>query len=40
MPASVTAKQTAHFFEALAKGTREREELLKDVFEYKIRELV
>lgn len=40
MPASVTAKQTAHFFEALAKGTHEREELLKDVFEYKIRELV
>jgi pyruvate dehydrogenase (quinone)/pyruvate oxidase len=40
MPASVNAKQTAHFLEALAKGTREREALLKDVFEYKIRELV
>jgi pyruvate dehydrogenase (quinone)/pyruvate oxidase len=40
MPATVTARQAAHFAEALAKGTREREKLLKDSFEYKIRELV
>jgi pyruvate dehydrogenase (quinone)/pyruvate oxidase len=40
MPASVTARQAAHFAEALAKGTREREKLLKEVFEYKVRELV
>jgi pyruvate dehydrogenase (quinone) len=40
MPATVTARQAAHFAEALAKGTREREKLLKDSFKYKIRELV
>jgi pyruvate dehydrogenase (quinone) len=40
MPATVTGKQAAHFAGALTKGTREREKLLKDVFRYKIRELV
>jgi pyruvate dehydrogenase (quinone) len=40
MPASISVKQAAHFAEALAKGTREREKLMKDAFEYKVRELV
>jgi pyruvate dehydrogenase (quinone) len=40
MPASISMKQAAHFAEALAKGTREREKLMKDAFEYKVRELV
>jgi pyruvate dehydrogenase (quinone) len=40
MPATVTARQAAHFAEALAKGTREREKLLKDAVQYKVRELV
>jgi pyruvate dehydrogenase (quinone)/pyruvate oxidase len=40
MPASISIKQAAHFAEALAKGTREREKLMKDAFEYKVRELV
>jgi pyruvate dehydrogenase (quinone)/pyruvate oxidase len=40
VPASITVRQAAHFAEALAKGTREREKLLKDVMKYKIRELV
>jgi hypothetical protein len=40
MPASISMRQAAHFAEALAKGTREREKLLKDAFEYEVRELV
>ena len=40
MPASVSTRQAVHFAEALAKGTREREKLLKDAFQYKVRELV
>ena len=40
MPASISARQAAHFAEALAKGTREREKLFKEVVEYKVRELV
>jgi len=40
MPASISARQAAHFAEALAKGTRDREKLLKDALEYKVRELV
>ncbi|MCU1338153.1 MAG: pyruvate oxidase [Bryobacterales bacterium] len=40
MPASISVRQAAHFAEALAKGTREREKLVKEVFEYKVRELV
>ncbi len=40
MPSLVTARQMIHFTEALAKGTRDRKKLMKDMVEYKVRELV
>jgi pyruvate dehydrogenase (quinone) len=40
MPASVSARQALHFAEALAKGTREREKLMKEALKHKVRELV
>jgi pyruvate dehydrogenase (quinone) len=40
MPANVTARQALHFTEAMVKGTRDREKLIKDMVDYKIRELV
>ena len=40
MPATLSARQARHFAEALARGTRERTKLLKNVLEYKVRELV
>ncbi len=40
MPAPVSAKQAAHFAEALAKGNRDSGKLLKDALQYKVRELV
>ena len=40
MPGAVSMKQAVHFAEALAKGTRERDKLLKDAMQYKVRELV
>lgn len=40
LPASVSARQAAHFAEALAKGTKDGEKLLKEAIQYKVRELV
>ncbi|MGH9664311.1 MAG: thiamine pyrophosphate-dependent enzyme, partial [Bryobacteraceae bacterium] len=40
MPAKVTAKQTAHFIESLAKGTPDRKKIVDTVMADKIRELV
>jgi pyruvate dehydrogenase (quinone) len=40
MPASLSMKQAVHFAEAMVKGTNEREKIIKDAFEYKVRELV
>jgi len=40
MPASISMRQAGHFAEALAKGTRDREKILKDLAQYKVRELV
>jgi len=40
MPPKITARQAAHFAEALAKGTPDRKKIMEDIFEDKIRELV
>jgi pyruvate dehydrogenase (quinone) len=40
MPPKVTAKQAAHFAEALAKGTPDRRKIMEDILEDRIRELV
>jgi pyruvate dehydrogenase (quinone)/pyruvate oxidase len=40
MPAKVTAKQTAHFIESLAKGTPDRKKIIDTLVSDKIRELV
>lgn len=40
LPAKVKAEQALHFAEALAKGTRDRSEIIKDIVGTKVRELV
>jgi pyruvate dehydrogenase (quinone)/pyruvate oxidase len=40
MPAKVTAKQTAHFIESLARGTPDRKRIIETVLEDKVRQLV
>ena len=40
MPPKITARQAAHFAQALAKGTPDRKKIMEDIFEDKIRELV
>jgi pyruvate dehydrogenase (quinone) len=40
MPPKVTARQAAHFAEALAKGTPDRRKIIEDVLGDKIRELI
>lgn len=40
MPAKVTARQTAHFVESLAKGTPDRKKIIETILEDKVRELV
>jgi hypothetical protein len=40
LPGNVTAEQTLHFIEALAKGEKERLKIIKTVIKDKIREIV
>jgi len=40
MPAKIKAEQALHLAEALAKGTRDAAEIVKDIVGSKIRELV
>ncbi len=40
MPPLVTARQTAHFIESLAKGTPDRRKILENIMENKVRELL
>jgi pyruvate dehydrogenase (quinone) len=40
MPAKVTARQTAHFIESLAKGTPDRKKIIDTILMDKVRELV
>ena len=40
LAAALSAPQALHFAEALPKGTREREKLMKEAFKHKVRELV
>jgi len=40
MPPKVTAKQTAHFIESLAKGTPDRRKILETIVADKVREMV
>jgi pyruvate dehydrogenase (quinone) len=40
MPAKVTARQTAHFIESLAKGTPDRKQIIDTILANKVRELI
>jgi succinate dehydrogenase/fumarate reductase flavoprotein subunit len=40
LTAKVTARQTAHFIESLAKGTPDREKIIDTILMDKVRELV
>jgi pyruvate dehydrogenase (quinone) len=40
MPPNVTARQTAHFLESLAKGTPDRRKIVETIMENKVRELL